>query len=373
MCTTTATLARIEAAAAPAADTAQAMSPAEEEFSQRLLTMVNHATTGMMISIGHRTGLFEAMKQGGAATSAELAERAGLAERYVREWLGAMATARVVELDLASRRYRLPDAHGAFLGRDAANGNMAAMFQFIAVLGGVESRIVDCFRTGGGVPYEAYDRFHEVMAEESAQTVVAALDEAIIPLVPGLHAQLEAGIAVADIGCGSGRALNRLAALYPASRFTGYDLCAEAIAAAEREARALGLGNVAFAAADATHLPGAARFDLIFTFDAVHDQAHPAAVLANIRRLLKHGGVYLMQDIDSATDVAANIERPLAPFIYAISCMHCMTVSLAQGGDGLGAAWGEQLALAMLNEAGFAEVTTHRLEHDIMNLYYVCR
>lgn len=349
-----------------------ALSPAEEAFSGRLIGMANDATLALMISIGHRTGLYEAMKAG-PMTSAELADKAGLAERYVREWLGAMATGGIAALDRMSGRYSLPEAHAAFLGRDAANGNMAAMFQFVSVLGGVESRIVDCFRTGGGVPYQAFERFHEVMAEESAQTVVAALDDAIIPLVPGLAAQLEAGIGVADIGCGAGRALNRLAALYPNSRFTGYDLSVEAIDTANREALKAGLDNVEFIAADATHLPGAGRFDLIFTFDAVHDQAHPAVVLANIRRLLKPGGVYLMQDIDSASDVADNMNRPLAPFIYTISCMHCMTVSLAQGGDGLGAAWGEQLALAMLKDAGFAAVETHRLEHDIMNLYYVCR
>ena len=365
MCTNTGLLARVERPA-------PGLGAAEETFSARLIATANEATLGLMISIGHRTGLFEAMKAG-PMTSAELAATARLAERYVREWLGAMAAGRIVELDPATRRYSLPAAHAAFLGRDAANGNMAAMFQFVSVLGGVESRIVDCFRTGGGVPYQAFDRFHEVMAEESAQTVVAALEEAIIPLVPGLARQLQAGLAVADIGCGSGRALNRLAALYPNSRFTGYDLSLEAVDTANREALAAGLANVEFVAADATHLPGAERFDVIFTFDAVHDQAHPAAVLANIRRLLKPGGVYLMQDIDSASDVADNLDRPLAPFIYTISCMHCMTVSLAQGGDGLGAAWGEQLALAMLKDAGFASVETHRLEHDIMNLYYVCR
>jgi ubiquinone/menaquinone biosynthesis C-methylase UbiE len=350
-----------------------AMGAAEEEFSQRLVTMANHATLGLMVSIGHRTGLFEALKAGGAMTSQELADAARLNERYVREWLGAMTTGRIVELDRKTRRYSLPQAHASLLGRDAALGNMAAMFQFVSVLGNVESRIVDCFRTGGGVPYEAFDRFHEVMAEESAQTVVAALEEAIIPLVPGLAGQFETGIEVADIGCGSGRALNQLAALYPKSRFTGYDLCEEAVDTANREAATLGLTNVRFVAVDATHLPGEAQFDLIFTFDAVHDQAHPAVVLANIRRLLKPGGVYLMQDIDSASDVADNLDRPLASFIYAISCMHCMTVSLAQGGEGLGAAWGEELALAMLKDAGFGEVKTHRLEHDIMNLYYVCR
>jgi ubiquinone/menaquinone biosynthesis C-methylase UbiE len=347
-------------------------SAAEEAFADRLLTIVNDATTGLMISVGHRTGLFEAMKPG-PKTSLELAQAARLDERYVREWLGAMATAKIVDLDSGTGRYALPAAHGVFLGRDAAKGNMAGMFQFIAVLGAVESQIVDCFRTGGGVPYAAYDRFHEVMAEESDQTVVAALEDAIIPLVPELKHQLEKGLDVADLGCGSGRAMNHLAALYPNSRFTGYDLCDEAVAVARRQARDLGLTNVEFVATDATHLSGEALFDAIFTFDAVHDQAHPDAVLANIRRLLKPGGVYLMQDIDSQSAVADNMDRPLAPFIYAISCMHCMTVSLAQGGQGLGAAWGEQLARRMLAEAGFAEVETHRLEHDIMNLYYVCR
>jgi 2-polyprenyl-3-methyl-5-hydroxy-6-metoxy-1,4-benzoquinol methylase len=366
MCNTTGLIAQLDQPAAAAGD------PAEAAFAETLLATVRNAATALMISVGHRTHLFEAMKEG-PATSTELAERAGLDERYVREWLGAMATSGIATIDRASGRYALPSAHAAFLGRDAAKGNMAAMFQFIAVMGSVESPIVECFRTGGGVPYEAFDRFHEVMAEESAQTTVAALDDAIVPLVPGLAARLEQGIAVADIGCGQGKALNRLAALYPKSRFTGFDLCEETIASARAEAAALGLANVEFQQRDATHLPQGEGFDLIFTFDAVHDQAHPAAVLANIRRLLRPGGVYLMQDIDSRSDVADNLDRPLAPFIYAISCMHCMTVSLAQGGAGLGAAWGEELALAMLKDAGFSSVETHRLEHDIMNLYFVCR
>ena len=343
-----------------------------DEFGGRFLNILNHGALAVMISIGHRTGLFEAMKRAGPATSAELAREAGLDERYVREWLGAMASGRLVALDRGTRRYRLPLPHGAFLGRDASQGNMAAMFLFVAVLGGVESRIVDCFRTGGGVPYEAYDRFHEVMAEESAQTVVAALEEAILPLVPGLVDRLAEGIDVVDIGCGSGRAINHLAALYPASRFAGYDISPEAVATAREQAARLGLQNVRFERRDVA-LIGEERFDLVFTFDAVHDQAQPATVLANIRRILKPGGVYLMQDIDAASDVADNLDHPLAPFVYTISCMHCMTVSLARGGAGLGAAWGEQLALAMLKEAGFGAVETHRLQHDPMNIYYVCR
>ncbi len=345
----------------------------EEAFTQKLINMVNNGMSGLMISIGHRTGLFNAMRGADPMTSLELAERAGLTERYVREWLGAMATSGIVELDRQTKLYYLPQAHAGFLGNEAPNGCMSSMFQFLGVLGDVESQVVDCFHNGGGVPYSAYDRFHETMAEESNQTVVAALEDHILPLVPGLIAKLEAGIDVADIGCGIGRAMNRLAKLYPKSRFTGFDLCADAILMAELEATDLGLDNIRFHAVDATTLESDVAFDLIFTFDAVHDQAHPATVLSHIRRLLKPDGVYLMQDIDAASDVADNLDHPLAPFTYTVSCMHCMTVSLAQGGVGLGAAWGEQLALSMLKDAGFDNVQTHRLPHDIQNIYYLCR
>lgn len=356
-----------------AADTGPALDVLERRFADKLIGMINNGMAGLMISVGHRTGLFTAMKGVGALSSAELATRAGLHERYVREWLGAMATSGIVRIDRATRSYYLPDAHAAFLGKDAVNGSMSGMFQFLAVLGAVETPVVDCFHSGGGVPYSAFERFHECMAEESNQTVVAGLEDHILPLVPGVTQRLEGGIDVADVGCGMGRAIIHLAALYPKSRFTGFDLSIEAIMLGEEKARELGLENIRFEAVDATELKGAARFDLIFTFDAVHDQAHPAVVLAHIRRLLRPGGVYLMQDIDAQSSVEANMDGPLAPFTYTISCMHCMTVSLAQGGVGLGAAWGEQLALAMLKDAGFRTVETSRLPHDIQNIYYLCR
>jgi 2-polyprenyl-3-methyl-5-hydroxy-6-metoxy-1,4-benzoquinol methylase len=335
--------------------------------------MLNDAAASMMISIGHRTGLFAAMQDGRAVTSVELAEKAKLHERYVREWLGAMTTAHIVSYDPASAKFTLPADHGAFLGEGAEIANMAGTFQFISILGGVESKIVDCFENGGGVPYEEYERFHECMAEESDVTVVAGLEDHILPLAPGIIEKLEAGIDVADIGCGSGRALNQLAQRFPNSRFTGYDLCEETVVTAISEAKDRGLSNVDFVKQDATLLDGSGLFDLIFTFDAVHDQAQPATVLAHIRRLLKDDGIYLMQDIDAQTPVEANIDHPMGTFVYTISCMHCMTVSLAQGGVGLGAAWGEQLAEAMLKDAGFRHVSIERLPHDEMNLYFVCR
>ena len=131
------------------------------------------------------------------ATSTQIAEAAGLNERYVREWLGTMVTGRVVNYDPADQTYRLPAEHAAYL-TDEGEYNFASSMQFIPVLGNVEDKIVECFRKGGGVPYSEYPRFHEVMAAESAQTTVAALHSHIIPLVPGLKEKLEAGIDVLD-------------------------------------------------------------------------------------------------------------------------------------------------------------------------------
>ena len=347
-----------------------ALSPSAEAFAENLLVTLNNAATALMLSIGHRTGLFEAMAAGDALTSAGWADKCGLQERYVREWLAGMAVAGIVGLDTASQRYHLPADHALFLGRGAPGGNFAAMMQWIGVLAPVESQIVDCFRHGGGVPYEAYPRFHDVMAEDSAATIDT---DATITLVPGLRQRLEAGIDVLDVGCGLGRAIRKLAAEFPKSRFTGYDLGIDAIGAAHEAVRAQKLQNVRFHALDATKIKDVSAFDLIFTFDAVHDQPHPADVLANINRALRPDGVYIMQDIWAETPVSDNMDHPMGAFLYTISTMHCMTVSLAQGGIGLGAAWGEQLARAMIDEAGFSACDMHKLPHDMQNAYYICR
>ena len=132
-----------------------------------------------------------------AATSPEIAHRAGLNERYVREWLGAMTTGGIVDFDRTSTRYRLPDEHAAFLTRAAAADNMAVFAQYIRILGSVEDDIIACFKNGGGVPYEKFPRFHEVMAEDSGQSVMSSLESHILPLVPGLSERLAAGRALA--------------------------------------------------------------------------------------------------------------------------------------------------------------------------------
>ena len=342
-----------------------------QAFADWMLDTLNKAAAALMISVGHRTELFDTLADLPPATSERIAKAAGLSERYVREWLGAMVTARVVDYDPARGTYFLPRERAAFLTRAAAPNNLAATAQFIPVLASVENEIIESFRNGAGVPYSSYPRFHEVMAEESNQTVVSCLVNAILPIVPGLVEALGEGIEVMDVGCGRGRALMLMARTFPKSSFTGYDFSEEAIETARAEASRQGLTNIRFEAQDAARINGPARYDLITAFDAIHDQAAPRDVLKAIASALRPGGVFLMQDIRASSHVHKNIDHPLGTFTYTISCMHCMTVSLALGGEGLGAAWGEEKALELLAEAGFDKVDVKQLSHDIINNYYV--
>jgi 2-polyprenyl-3-methyl-5-hydroxy-6-metoxy-1,4-benzoquinol methylase len=345
-----------------------------QAFAARFLTALNDGALCLMVSIGHRTGLFDVMSQSAPSTSAELAARAGLNERYVREWLGAMVTGGVVTVDPASGRYSLPAEHAACLTRAVVADNLAAFAQYIGLLGYVEDDVVECFRKGGGVPYGRFNRFHEVMAEDSGQSVLSSLESHILPLVPGMTDRLAKGSRMLDVGCGRGRIINRIAELYPRSRFVGMDLSSEAIGFARDEASAKGLGNVEFAAVDLSDFDETAEpesFDFITTFDAIHDQARPLNVLKGLHRALKPDGVYLMQDISGTSHVHRDIEHPIGTFLYTVSCMHCMTVSLAQGGEGLGAMWGEEKTREYLGRAGFRSIVTHHLAHDIQNNWYV--
>lgn len=345
-----------------------------EAFAGRFLTALNNGALCLMVSVGHRTRLFDVMSKSPPATSGEIAARAELNERYVREWLGAMVTAGVVDIDAATTRFSLPVEHAAFLTRAAAADNMAVFAQYTAVMGCVEDDIVECFRKGGGVPYEKFPRFHEVMAEDSGQSVLSSLESHILPLVPGLTDRLAKGIRVLDVGCGRGRIMNRLAELYPHSRVVGMDLSPDAIGFARDQASKKALNNSEFVAVDLSTFDETAEpesFDFITTFDAIHDQAKPLNVLKGIHRALKSDGVYLMQDISGTSHVHKDMEHPIGTFLYTISCMHCMTVSLAQGGEGLGAMWGEEKTREYLQRAGFRSITTNRLAHDIQNNWYV--
>lgn len=342
-----------------------------EAFAGRMIDILNHGALTLMLSIGHRTKLFDTMAELPSSTSQQIAEAAGLNERYVREWLGAMVTSSLIDYDSISQTYTLPAEHAAFLTRAAEPNNFALFAQFPPILALVEDQIIDCFYQGGGVPYSEFKRFHTVMAEATHQGTVLPLMDKILPLIPGLAEALQQGINVLDLGCGSGRALITLAETFPNSRFTGYDFSDEVITNAKAEVQRRQLSNIEFQVKDAATIDECDRYDLITTFDAIHDQAKPDRVLHNIYQALRPDGIYLMQEIRAASHVEDNLDHPLAPYFYTVSCMHCMTVSLAYGGMGLGAMWGQETALRMLAEAGFKRAEIKQLPQDLVNEYYI--
>ncbi len=342
-----------------------------ERFAERIGGMINDGAVIVMTALGHRLGLFDAMDDNKRRTSEQLARRTGLAERYVREWLSVMATSGIVRYDPADRTFRLPPEHAASLTRSASPNNLAVTSRFIPLLALMEEPIMGCFRSGKGLAYEDYPCFHEVMAEDSFQTVVCALFDTIIPMVPGLQQRLDRGIRVLDAGCGRGLALVEMARRFPRSDFVGYDLCGEAFEPTQALCREEGLDNVRFETRDLRDFDEPGSFDFIASFDAVHDQADPQGLLDGIARALRPGGVYLMQDIAGSSYLEKNMTHPLGPLIYAISCIHCTPVSLGQGGPGLGTMWGEETARSMLESAGFGHIVCHKLEHDPFNVYFI--
>jgi 2-polyprenyl-3-methyl-5-hydroxy-6-metoxy-1,4-benzoquinol methylase len=342
-----------------------------QEFGGRVLDILNHASVAVMMSVGHRTGLLETMSGLPPSTARQIADSAGLQERYVREWLGAMVTGNVVEHDPENGRYHLPPEHSAFLTKAAQTNNLASFAQLIPLISNVEDEVVSCFQQGGGVPYSSFRRFPEVMRELSAPTFDTLLVDKILPLVPGLVESLRQGIEVLEVGCGSGHAINVMARAFPSSRFVGYDLIREQIDAARAEAADWGLSNARFEQRDVSSLEQKEHYDLVTAFDTVHDQARPAALLDSVAAALKKGGIFLMWDVAASSDLHNNRDHLLGPFLYAVSCMYCMTVSLSQNGEGLGAMWGQEKAKQMLATAGLGETRVHRIDEDPVNCCYV--
>jgi SAM-dependent methyltransferase len=344
-------------------------SPEVQAFLGDLVSIYAGSMLTYMIDIGHRTGLFTAAMQG-PATSAELADRAGLDERYVREWLGAMVTGHIFDYAPDEQAYTLPPAHAAVLTDGPMS--LAPMAGLQTHLGKHVHQVAHAFREGGGVPYAEYrPEFTDLMDAIGRNIYDGLLIDGYLPLVPGLRDSLERGARVADVACGTGHVLVLLARVFPQSSFVGYDLDDGAIARARAEAAGAGLTNVTFEVADAARLKVSEPFDVVFVFDAIHDQVDPAGVLARIHDALKPGGRFVMKEPHAADRLEDNMANPLAPVLYSVSTLHCMTVSLAHGGAGIGTMFGEQLARRMLDEAGFTDVHVHTAPGDPGDAIYV--
>jgi SAM-dependent methyltransferase len=340
-----------------------------EEFMGRLMGIYSGSMLSYMIDIGTRTGLFTAAAAG-PATSAGLAERAGLTERYVREWLAAMVTAGIFEYDPATETYTLPPAHAAALTPGPMN--LAPFAQFNTHLGKHVHQVAHAFRAGGGVPYAEYrPEFMDVMDGISRGMFDTFLLDAYLPTVSGLVERLQEGTHVADVACGAGHALVLLARAFPQSTFVGYDLDEGAIARARAEARGAELDNVSFEVRDVARLSTETPFGVVFVFDALHDQVDPAGVLSRIFDALEPGGVLVMKEPRGADTLEGNIGNPMAPILYSVSTLHCMTVSLAHDGAGIGTMMPERLARDLLRDAGFVEVSVHETPGDPADALYV--
>ena len=344
-----------------------------EEFASKMFQFLNSGMLSLMISIGYKTGLFDIIAQLKPSTSQEISQATKLNERYIREWLGAMVTGNIIEYDSLTEKYSLPKEHSAFLTRKSGIDNLAVLAQYVSLMGNVEDKIVECFRNGGGLPYSEYPKFQQLQAEETARIFDSKLTNQILPLIPEILNRLNDGIKLLDIGCGRGRAINLMGKKFPRSEFTGCDISHEGISSAKEEAKNMGLTNVQFEIKDALLVEELGKFDLITAFDTIHDQVQPTKVLKAINASLNNDGFFLMQDIAASSKVEKNIDSLLAPTLYTISTMHCMSVSLAFDGEGLGTMWGKELAVNKLTEAGFKDIKVMNVEGDIMNYYYVSR
>jgi 2-polyprenyl-3-methyl-5-hydroxy-6-metoxy-1,4-benzoquinol methylase len=338
-------------------------------FTRQMVQHLEGSAVTVMIEVGRRVGLFEAMAQLDWATSREVASQAGLSERYAREWLAAMVCGGIVEHDPVAGTYRLPPEHAAGL-TGATTKNLSTIAEMMTLMTRVIPEVTKAFRTGAGVPYSAYQPdFTGVMDRRSRPRYEELLVGKYLALPEGLLPRLEAGIRVADIGCGTGYCITLMATRFPKSTFVGYDVSEGAIAQARAEAGARGLTNASFIAEDVAQLAPAIPFDLITAFDAIHDQVDPDGVLRRVRSALASGGMFLMIDVCASSHLHDNIGVPMAPYLYTVSTMHCMSVSLAGGGPGLGAAWGHQVATHMLEEAGFKDVKLFERVDPVNSLY----
>jgi SAM-dependent methyltransferase len=341
---------------------------AVEQFIGRGISDIAGAMTTIFCIVGDRLGLFRSLDEG-PATAAELATRAGVDERYALEWLRGLASAGYVE-EAEDGRYSLPPAQAVVLAREGNPLFVGGAFQELGGMLPALERIIEAFHEGGGVPQAAYpDDAYSGMARFTAAWFDHHLLGAWLPLLPELRLRLERGIHWADVGCGAGRAVIRLAQEFPRSTFAGFDAFPAQVERARAAAKAAGVSDrVSFEVADgAQGIPG--RWDAISTFDVVHDAVDPDALVAGIRRSLADDGTYLMLEMNCADEHADN-RGPLATVLYGFSVLYCMTTSLAHGGAGLGTCGCPPAVVQQIGHgAGFGTVREVPIEDPFNRLY----
>ena len=319
------------------------------QFLDRFTDIAAGATTIGLLAVADRSGLSRWMGENGGGTTAQIAEGAGVDERYVLEILSGLAAAGVVDHDRGT--FTLPAEHALFTSDETSPYFMGGWFDMLPAVFGQIDAIAKATMEGGGVRFEAFGpEMIRGLDRGNGPSQRVFLTRKWLPAVPGIVARLESGIEVADVGCGSGTAVIEMATAYPQSTITGFDTSGQALALAVD--RANGLSNARFVEAPAGEIPAEPGFDLVTTFDVVHDLADPLGALTRIRQALRPDGSYLMMEPAASSDLDENLDSRGA-LLYGISLLHCMTQSLAVGGAGLGAAWGSRRAQELAKAAGF--------------------
>jgi SAM-dependent methyltransferase len=344
---------------------------AMRSFMGRYMEMTTGAAVMGVVAVADRIGLFASLAGAGPETLDGIATRTGLDRRYLQEILATLSSAEILHFEPSDDTYSLPDEHAACLADESSPYFLGGWSQIVPALHGAIPGVVRACREGGGVPYSDFgEEMVEGIARSNAPGTRILLTRKWLPAMPDVVERLESGIRVADVGCGAGASTLTMARAYPSSIFIGYDVDARSIEKAEKAAAVEGLANVRFERCGGEAIPTEPGFDLITTFDVVHDLVDPRGVLARFRAALAANGTYLMVEPAAGDCLAENI-GPGGALTYAMSTLHCMTVSLAHGGEGLGAAWGPRGAEEYCREAGFGHFRRLEIENPFNAFYEV--
>lgn len=350
-----------------------------QALAVRLFTAGLNAAELFAAYIGVRLGLYQALASGGPATPPQLADRAGIAPRYAREWLEQQAASGVIEVDDVAkapdrRLYLLPAGHAEALTDPESLCFIAPMVLLpVGAISLVLPRLLDAYRTGGGVPYDQYgEDFHAGQGMLNRAVFNHQLPRWIAHALPDLDARLRAGCRVADVACGAGWSSIALARTYPNLFVDGFDLHEPSVVEARRNAVACGLGDrVKVEVGSGAASPAAGRYGLVCIFDALHDMARPLDMLRGCRRLLMDGGSLLLMEPKAAeafTAPADETER----FLYAVSLLHCLPVGLSeQPSIGTGTVMRPDTVRRYASAAGFTDVKLVPVEHRFHRLYHL--
>lgn len=345
-----------------------------EEFGDKVFGDFAGAMTISLCAIGDKLGLFKDLAKNGPSNSQELAERTGINERYAREWLAALGCAEYLKYSPNTQKFSLPKNHEAVIATEMGPGFIGGMFQEMLGLSGVMDEIIKVFKEGGGVHQSQYsDDWWTGMERETGPFFEHVLVQDLIPLTPSIQTKLNSGVNVADIGSGHGRAMVNLAKAFPNSRYVGYDIHEPSVMRANQLAENEGVADrVSFDVLDgASELPE--KYDVITTFDVVHDSANPLGLLKSIRNSLKPDGIYLMLEIHSENNYEDNIGT-VGAALYGWSVLYCMTTSLANGGEGLGTlGLPEKTVREYCNQTNFSKVTKIPLDDPFHAIYEINR